>query len=299
MVSAGATGAFYCACLALLNPGDEVILFEPYLRLPRQHPGGDRGGARLRADAAAGLDLSSGGSGSGSCTPRTRGIMVNTPANPSRQGFHAGGAGDRLPALPPGTTCSSSPTRSTNISSTTAGSTSRPPPCRAWRSGPSPSPACPRPSASPAGGSGIASAMPAGAQTIGYFNDLVYVCAPAPLQMGVARGLSDPGGGLLPGAGAGISGVKREMICTALDRAGLTPFVPGGGLLCAGRHLAASGDRTARKGPCICCTRPGWPVFPGEAFYHDDAGEGLARFCFAKEDPVLDEACRRLERLKL
>jgi aminotransferase len=30
IVSAGATGAFYCACLALLNPGDEVIIFEPY-----------------------------------------------------------------------------------------------------------------------------------------------------------------------------------------------------------------------------------------------------------------------------
>src|SRR5262245_31908526 len=29
-VSAGATGAFHCACLALLNPGDEVVLFEPY-----------------------------------------------------------------------------------------------------------------------------------------------------------------------------------------------------------------------------------------------------------------------------
>src|SRR5262245_13388654 len=29
-VSAGAPGAFHCACLALLSPGDEVILFEPY-----------------------------------------------------------------------------------------------------------------------------------------------------------------------------------------------------------------------------------------------------------------------------
>lgn len=29
------------------------------------------------------------------------------------------------------------------------------------------------------------------AQTIGYFNDLVYVCAPAPLQAGVARGLME------------------------------------------------------------------------------------------------------------
>ncbi|HNT98611.1 MAG TPA: aminotransferase class I/II-fold pyridoxal phosphate-dependent enzyme, partial [Elusimicrobiales bacterium] len=30
MVSAGSTGAFYCAAMALLSPGDEVILFEPY-----------------------------------------------------------------------------------------------------------------------------------------------------------------------------------------------------------------------------------------------------------------------------
>jgi aminotransferase len=30
VVSACSTGAFYCACLALLDPADEVILFEPY-----------------------------------------------------------------------------------------------------------------------------------------------------------------------------------------------------------------------------------------------------------------------------
>jgi len=28
--SAGATGAFHCVCMGLLQPGDEVILFEPY-----------------------------------------------------------------------------------------------------------------------------------------------------------------------------------------------------------------------------------------------------------------------------
>ncbi len=37
---------------------------------------------------------------------------------------------------------------------------------------------------------------------------------------------------------------------------------------------------------------------PGEAFYHDDAGETLVRFCFAKEDAIIDEACRRIEKLK-
>src|SRR5438045_26173 len=30
IVNSGSTGSFYTACLALLNPGDEVILFEPY-----------------------------------------------------------------------------------------------------------------------------------------------------------------------------------------------------------------------------------------------------------------------------
>ena len=45
--------------------------------------------------------------------------------------------------------------------------------------------------------------------------------------------------------------------------------------------------------------RAGVACVRGEAFYHDDAGEDLARFCFAKEDSVLEEACRRIERLKL
>ena len=37
---------------------------------------------------------------------------------------------------------------------------------------------------------------------------------------------------------------------------------------------------------------------PSKAFYHDDKGENLLRFSFAKEDPVLDEARHRLEKLK-
>lgn len=34
---------------------------------------------------------------------------------------------------------------------------------------------------------------------------------------------------------------------------------------------------------------------PGKAFYHDDTGENLARFCFAKEDSILEQACSRIE----
>jgi aminotransferase len=35
----------------------------------------------------------------------------------------------------------------------------------------------------------------------------------------------------------------------------------------------------------------------GKAFYHDDNRGNLARFCFAKNDPALEEACRRIEGL--
>src|SRR3989338_7655321 len=86
IVSAGSTGAFYCACLALLNPGDEVILFEPYY--------GYHINTILAAEAVPSYvtmrppdwtfaikDLEQ------TVTTRTRGIMVNTPANPSGKVF--------------------------------------------------------------------------------------------------------------------------------------------------------------------------------------------------------------------
>jgi DNA-binding transcriptional MocR family regulator len=40
----------------------------------------------------------------------------------------------------------------------------------------------------------------------------------------------------------------------------------------------------------------GVAAVPGEAF-HTSGGSSLARFCFAKNDRELDEACKRLRRL--
>jgi aminotransferase len=33
---------------------------------------------------------------------------------------------------------------------------------------------------------------------------------------------------------------------------------------------------------------------PGQSFFASPVGEKIARFCFAKEDEVIEEACRRL-----
>jgi aminotransferase len=38
---------------------------------------------------------------------------------------------------------------------------------------------------------------------------------------------------------------------------------------------------------------------PGESFYQGDGGENLLRFCFAKKDYDLEQACKRLTKLKL
>jgi len=80
IVSAGATGAFYCACLALLNPGDEVIIFAPFY--------GYHVNTLLAADAIPkyvkmeppnwNIDFHL---LEKAVTKKTKGIMINTPAN--------------------------------------------------------------------------------------------------------------------------------------------------------------------------------------------------------------------------
>ncbi|MGH7879394.1 MAG: aminotransferase class I/II-fold pyridoxal phosphate-dependent enzyme, partial [Candidatus Binataceae bacterium] len=81
-----------------------------------------------------------------------------------------------------------------------------------------------------------------------------------------------------------------------LATAGLSPHVPQGAyyvLADTSRLPGATGKARAMH----LLERTGVASVPGEAFYHDDYGHELARFCFAKHDDELDEACRRLARL--
>jgi len=293
IVSAGATGAFYCACLALLDPGDEVILFEPYYGYHL---------STLVATQAAPVyvrleppnwtfndrDLEK------VLSARTRGLMINTPANPSGKVFAREDL-ERLAAFAtkhdlfvftdeiyehfvydgnehtPPVTLPGMKERTITISglSKTFSITG-------WRIGYS-----------------ISDAQ--WTQTIGYFNDLVYVCAPAPLQMGVARGLRHLGADYYQKLAKEYVS-KRDKICEALSLGGLTPYQPQGAYYVLADISRVPGGSSKEKAMNLL-QLTGVACVPGEAFYHDSAGENLARFCFAKENTVLDEACKRLEKL--
>ncbi len=293
VVSAGSTGAFYCACLAILNPGDEVVLFEPYY--------GYHLNTLLAVGAvpryvtltppdwhftAEGLEQA--------ITPSTKAIVVNTPANPSGKVFrreelewigkcavrhdlfiltdeiyefflydgHSHLSPGSLPGLAERTITVSGFSKTYSITG--------------WRIGYS-----------------VSHARWAG--LIGYLNDLIYVCAPAPLQCGVAEGIRT----LNPEFYRSLADEyarKRSGLCQALERAGLRPFVPQGAyyILADAGRLPGS---TSKAKAMYLLERTGVATVPGEAFYHGSEGNNLLRFCFAKSDAELGEAGRRLERL--
>jgi aminotransferase len=293
IVSAGTTGAFYCACLALLDPGDEVILFEPYygyhvstLVATQAVPVYVRMAPPNWTFSDQDLEKV--------LTPKTRGIMINTPANPSGKVFtqedlerlaafatqhdlfvftdeiyehfvydgHEHISPATLPGMKERTITIAGLSKTFSITG--------------WRIGYS-----------------ICDAK--WAQSIGYFNDLVYVCAPAPLQMGVARGLRQLGADYYEKLAQEYVH-KRNMICAALSRAGLEPYVPQGAYYVLANISRIPGAGSKAKAMNFL-RQTGVAAVPGEAFYHDDAGENLARFCFAKDNAVLDEACRRIAKL--
>jgi aminotransferase len=292
IVGSGATGAFYAAALALLNPGDEVILFEPFYGYHLN---------TLVAVEAVPLyvtmrapdwtfhreDLER------TVTPRTRAILLNSPGNPTGkiftheemewitdfaqrhdlfvftdeiyeyfvyEGKHVSIA--TLPGMRERTITMSGYSKTFSITGWRIGYTI----CdRRW------------------------------AQGIAYFHDLIYVCAPAPLQIGVAEGIRQ-----LPQSFYDEIGKeyvqKRDQLCNVLSEIGLTPSVPKGAYYVLANASILPG-KTSRDKAMYLLEQTGVATVAGSAFYHGDGGENLIRFCFAKTDAELAEACKRLKAL--
>lgn len=293
VVSSGATGAFYCTCLALLDPGDEVILFTPYYgyhvstlvatgTVPVYVP---LTGPDWRFDPA---DLEQ------AVTTKTRAVLINTPANPCGKVFDRGelmqladfaqchdifvftdeiyehfvydGREHLSPATLPGMA-----KRTVTISGVSKTFS-----VTGWRVG-------------------YAVCDARLAEPIGHFNDLVYVCAPAPLQRGVALGLQALGPEYYQGLAVDYQR-KRDRLCTALAEVGLTPHIPQGAYYVLADISGLQGNDGKERAMWLL-RKTGVACVPGEAFYPDGNGRGLARFCYAKKDADLDRAIALLRAL--
>ena len=293
MVACGATAGLHAACMALLNPGDEVLVFEPFygyhvstlksmrvkpVLVPLAEPDWALDTKELRT----------------AVTPRTRALIVNTPANPSGKVF----TGEELEAIADVArahdlfvftdeiyeyfvydgakhiclaTLDGMRERTIVMSgfSKTFSVTG-------WRLG-------------------YVTADARWMGAMGYFHDLTYVCAPSALQHGAAAGLEQLPLRFYSQLAADYQS-KRERIVAALRDAGMEPGVPAGAYYVLARATRLPGETAAQKARHLLAAT-GVASVAGSAFFRAGRGEDLLRFCFAKKDDDLDEACARLRKL--
>ena len=131
---------------------------------------------------------------------------------------------------------------------------------------------------------------------ISYFHDLTYVCAPSAFQHGAAAGLEQLPDSFYADLIQEYQR-KREMICAALRVAGLEPSVPAGAYyVLADASVVPGADSVEKAMNLLRLT--GVASVPGDAFFQGGRGDHLLRFCFAKTDDDLANACERLAGLR-
>jgi aminotransferase len=288
VVTVGSSGGFLTAAMATLNAGDEVILFEPYYGyhlntltvlgfvpkfVPLQAPDWTIDFDVLRA----------------AFTRKTRAVVVCTPSNPSgkmftRQELEKIGAlcrefgawvftdeiyeyivydGRKHVSMASIPSCRDITITITGFSKTFS--------ITGWRIG-----------------YAIADARVAG--PIGLMNDLFAICAPTPLQWGVARALEVPDSYYRDLAADYQK--KRDILADALEEAGFKPSVPQGSYyMLAEIPTEFRDDREAAQS---LLENARVASVPGSAFFVSDVGKRMLRFCFAKDFEALEEGCRRI-----
>ena len=293
-VSAGATGSFHCACLALLNPGDEVVLFEPYYQYHIN--------ALLAVEAVPVIvkmlppdRIFSTNDLEHAITPLTKAVIINSPGNPSGKVFtrtELEGIADvarhhdlfvftdeiyeyflydgrqhvsfaTLPGMAERTV--------------TVGGYSKTFSITGWRIG-------------------YSVAHQEWAHLIGAMNDLLYVCAPAPLQAGVAAGIEQLPDSFYRDLARDYQS-RRDRFCQALAKAGLAPSIPQGAYYVLADVSCLPG-KTGKERAMYLLNKTGVAGVPGEAFFSGPEGHQFIRFSYAKTHSDLDEACRRLARME-
>jgi len=291
-ITVGSAGAFACVALATLNPGDECIVFSPYYSYHVNL-------LRLLGVSVQFVDLKppewsySPVELERAITPRTRMILICTPGNPTGKVYseselkHVAAVANRhnlwiatdeiyeyiTYGKPHVSIASFSEARPRTLTMSGASKTYA---VTGWRIG------------YVVGPSDVL-------DRIAVVNDLLYICAPAPLQHGIQAGMGLPDSYYEQMRADYLA--KRDILADALSSIGFTPYLPEGSY-----YMLAGFDEgrwpTATAATEAILEEVGVATVPGSAFYRNPAdGENQLRFCYAKKMPDLQEACRRLRGL--
>jgi len=296
-VCCGSTEAMLSTLLAVLDPGDEIVIFEPFYE--NYGPGSIISGAKPVFVPLEPPDFSFDPDRlARAFTPRTRAIVFNSPNNPTGKVFslreleiiaelcqrhnviaitdeiyeHMVYDGLRhipiatLPGMADRTVTISGVSKSYSVTG--------------WRIGYTISP-------------------PEIAVGIRRAHDFVTVGAPAPLQEAAVTALNLPDSyyvGLRDAYQA-----RRDLLRGQLDKAGFRTFEPQGAYYilteCA-HFLERYGLPDDTAFAMYLIKEVGVATVPGSSFYaHPELGRTKIRFCFPKTDDVLLEAGQRLQRL--
>jgi aminotransferase len=293
-VCSGSSGAFYAAGTTLLEPGDEVVLFEPFysyhnstVRLLGGVPVAVPLDRQTLAFDAAALQRA--------LTPKTRVVVLNTPGNPSGKVWTRDelaqvaalldgsdivvltdevyeymtfdGRVHVSPATVPGL---AERTLTLNSFSKTFSITG-------WRIG------------FVAGPAEIV-------EKCGIVFDQMEVCAARPMQRGVQKALEDLPDAFYAQLRDGYQ-KKRDAFGAALRDAGFRFEAPQGAYYVLADYSAVFGDVEPYPAVLKMIETIGVNAVPGDLFFLDKRGVRSMRFQFAVDWPKLDEACARLRRL--
>lgn len=295
MVSCGVTGAFEGVCGTLLDPGDEVVLFEPYY--PYHVQALKRYQAVVRyvpLDAPSfAIDFDRLRS---ALTERTKFVLINTPNNPTGKVFTKQELETIGEAIAPYDCLivsdeiyeymtfdgrrhiSPASIPSLKGRTITMGGYSKTFAITGWRIGYAVAP------------DSIATPMTA-------FLDAVYACPPAPLQEAVAVGIREFGDDFYADMNSKYER-KRDRFVTGLAELGLQPIVSEGAyyLVCGFSNAFPS---TNSSDFCLKMIRGcGVGAVPSSDFVRDMNSAAWVRFCLANEDDVLEDALQRLRGLR-
>lgn len=297
MVSVGSTGAFVSTMFALFEPSDEVILFEPFYGYHRNLL--SLTGVVSKTITMRGIhwtiDFDEVRT---AISPKTKAIVINTPSNPCGKVWtraellevqaiaeaydlyvitdeiyeymtydgHEHVSFASLPNAYERTITLSGFSKTYNMTG--------------WRLG-------------------YALAPEPLIEKMGLLNDLFYICAPAPLQYGLAEAFMMPNDYFVDMMADYTR--KRQLMGETLEAIGFDVPWPQGAYYILANFESLSHKTAGFSNDRIACetlvNRAKVASVPGNSFFnHPEDGQFYLRFCFAKEWPVLEEACENLIR---